>query len=119
MPSLGTNGQYCVCVKPEKVEEFATSDWSLITGNKAKVSPIERSSDTRIELYSEDFTRGTYRITQPGYYVLMEDIELEMNAPSTWDDPNAEGKRTLPYLWFTSLFLFAFCRRVVAARRAR
>jgi len=33
-----------------------------------------------VELYQKDFTHGTYRITQPGTYVIMEDIEFDFNG---------------------------------------
>ena len=40
-------------------------------------------------LYNADFERGTYRITEGGTYVVMEDIKLDFN--NDLDDPNCVG----------------------------
>ena len=49
------------------------------------------TKDTRVELYATDFETGTYKISQPGYYIIMEDIDFNMNAPSDTTYPNAPG----------------------------
>ena len=47
-------------------------------------------------LYAKHFEAGTYRITQPGTYVLMEDVELEFNKGSLG-------------MLNVVLFIFCFC----------
>ena len=39
---------------------------------------------------ASDFATGTYRITEPGYYIIMEDIEFNMNE-GDYDSPNEPG----------------------------
>ena len=43
------------------------------------------------ELYQSDFEEGTYRITTPGTYVIMEDIVFDFNAPDGWKDGGLDG----------------------------
>lgn len=86
-PSIGTNGQYCVCYKPENVRDVAPAKWE-IPQETIQISP--QTGDTIVQLYGKDFTSGTYRITQPGYYIVMEDIEFNMNA-GDYDSPNDIG----------------------------
>jgi len=88
-PSIGTEGEYCVCYKPATSEVIAAGKWVLPVSKKH----APQHKDTVIEIYAEDFAAGTYRVTQPGIYRLQEDIELSMNAIKTDSDmsPNAEG----------------------------
>merc|ERR1719189_3133459 len=50
---------------------------------------VESTNDatTIIEVYARDFAAGTYRITAPGTYVVMEDVEFEMQSPEDEDEP--------------------------------
>lgn len=43
---------------------------------------IDDGSNNVVYLANDDFLHGTYRITEPGIYILTEDIVLEFNAPS-------------------------------------
>jgi len=87
IPSIGTNGQYCVCYQQEE-EVLVDAGSSFDREDKSELGSV---SAANVELYADDFTQGTYRITTPGYYKLMEDVELNMNAPDNFDSPNAEG----------------------------
>jgi len=88
VPALGTNGQYCVCYQPE---EAAIVDAGQSFERAISVGESEAAFEGTVEVYSYDFSQGTYRITRSGYYKLMEDVEFNMNAPDNYDEPNVEG----------------------------
>ena len=83
VPSLGTNGKYCMCYKPDTATiNDAASSFTRDDDNTITIKANEqRSSETVIKVSNDDFKYGTYRITEPGTYILQEDIELNMNAP--------------------------------------
>merc|ERR1719242_2296283 len=98
-PSIGTDGQFCVCVKPhESYDEstsYAISDEELAefeAGYDAYHSIMKEvgSIEDVYELYQTDFEDGTYRITKSGTYQIMEDITFDFNAGDV-DSPNAAG----------------------------
>mmetsp|Transcript_26979 Transcript_26979/g.44251 ORF Transcript_26979/g.44251 Transcript_26979/m.44251 type:complete len:991 (-) Transcript_26979:547-3519(-) len=84
MPSIGTEGEYCVCYKPKSASMVKASAWVTPDVDDADL----QTPDTVVEVYATDFADGTYRILQPGIYRLMEDIELEMNS-GDHSNPNA------------------------------
>ena len=100
-PSIGTNGRFCVCTQPTAdVQYYSASESDLIRINSANnnnnndISKIssnnqktsKTSENNIIRLYQADFSTGTYRITEPGTYIIMEDIEFDFNAPMSHDD---------------------------------
>ena len=46
---------------------------------KKKVEVTKTSENNIVELYQKDFEEGTYRIKEPGYYKIMEDIVFDFN----------------------------------------
>ena len=100
-PSLGIDGRYCQCWKPSAkslnpnevnnqrflsistqiLHEKIASIQSLQSLSKLIVEEVEPLEVMDIHLYQSDFESGTYRITAPGTYVVMEDIEFDFNAP--------------------------------------
>ena len=107
-PSLGIDGRFCQCWKPNvsandlignKIDDGYDSDRRFLSTPTERlhekiafvqklqtlsmyieeVEPVEEVMD--IHLYQSDFESGTYRITAPGTYVVMEDIEFDFNAP--------------------------------------
>ena len=48
------------------------------------------SSTNTVYLTNADIATGTYRITQPGTYILTEDLKFNFNAPSTEDKTDEE-----------------------------
>ena len=135
VPSLGLTGKYCTCVKPSSDEyddttfpalyqddsegDITNSDTNDNENNENNEEEILSSETNVVELTNDDFKYGTYRITQPGTYKIMEDIELDMNSPDNFDSPNGKGN-----WWPTSdqsaeyngmccfLFFFLFVFRV-------
>jgi len=105
-PTIGTEGQFCICVQPS-TSQYYSIDSSVLTTKEATLSTAAESAaavtaeDDRKQtlgwefqtkyLYATDFALGTYRITEPGTYVLMEDIEFDWNAGDINGDPNAYG----------------------------
>merc|ERR1719361_1674803 len=100
-PSIGTDGRFCVCVKPNESFDAETSvsidDEELATfkGTYFEDAQMERneeedtsSMDDVIELYQSDFVDGTYRIKKSGTYKIMEDTEFDFNAGDLYD-PNS------------------------------
>jgi len=100
-PSIGNKGKFCVCVKPEALEQFevptnAVEEKELRVQEQAvKMAEEEKlkamvdevdPSEVLVKLYQKDFEDGTYRITQPGKYVIMEDITFDFKAPSGYLD---------------------------------
>jgi len=98
-PSIGTKGQFCQCAKPNPSAQASTftvslawlarSEAALARYQSQLESETDQTSDTVIELYQRDFESGTYRITESGTYVVMEDIIFDFNAGDV-EDPNAE-----------------------------
>ena len=96
-PSIGTNGRFCVCVKPNEsfdaesaFEEELDKFNELISEYEAVHNVLEDASsmDDVYELYQSDFATGTYRIRKSGTYRIMEDIEFNFNA-GDYDEPNS------------------------------
>jgi len=85
-PSIGTEGEFCVCYQPTETKVVPAGQWVLPDFDDG----IVQSKDTVVEVYASDFTEGTYRILQPGIYKVMEDIEFEMNR-GDHTNPNEEG----------------------------
>ena len=94
-PSIGTNGQFCVCVKAkeETFTSYTVSDDDLeAVKTEYEENHKEEEEDTGsmadvYELYQSDFESGTYRIKKSGTYKIMEDIQFDFNAGDL-DDPN-------------------------------
>jgi len=84
-PSLGANGEFCVCYKNAAASSVPAGEWVV----PEEHSPSQQTQDTVVEVFGADFESGTYRIVSPGVYSVMEDIELEMNAPPDGSSPNA------------------------------
>eukprot|EP01084_Bolivina_argentea_P157701 274790_1 len=87
LPSIGLNGKFCPCIKPidkyyktmqKKVRPLYITEIKNIYLNEQNIDCNLRV----IELTNDDFKYGTYRIQKCGIYILMEDIILNMNAPS-------------------------------------
>jgi len=105
-PTIGTDGKYCLCVQSSTTQYFSI-DSSVITTKEATLETITETATKEEEeeaskqeagwnykttyLYSADFSKGTYRIQEPGTYILMDDIEFDWNAGDIHTDPNAEN----------------------------
>eukprot|EP01084_Bolivina_argentea_P113698 202607_1 len=98
-PSVGQDGRFCVCVKPDTYTQYTVRSDDL----EKKQDEIEEAiqpeyfdglSDQEklnvVQLYQSDFTDGTYRITEPGKYVIMEDIVFDFKAPEGYLDGNLD-----------------------------
>ena len=91
-PSLGTDGEFCVCYQPAVMAGENNMLHTLSSDLQAKQEKVKNarnevdaeelstaSDDDIYYLYAVDFEQGTYRIKQPGRYVVMEDIEFNPN----------------------------------------
>jgi len=94
LPSIGNNGQFCVCVKPNEsydadtthslsVEDFKNAEIEY-QANHAEEEEDTSSVDDLHELWQSDFANGTYRIQQSGTYKIMEDIVFDFNSGDDW-----------------------------------
>eukprot|EP01084_Bolivina_argentea_P013335 24993_1 len=86
-PTVGTDGTGCTCYKPATTTSYtialAQAVGQFETTNNIAYTDLEAKSEyLYVELTNEDFLEGTYRITQPGTYKIMEDIVFDFNAPS-------------------------------------
>jgi len=96
-PSIGTEGENCQCVKPNRAAQASTnrvSAHALEAAQRAlaefqKPDVEEETGPNTVELTQADFMTGTYRITRSGVYVLQEDIVFDFNAGDL-NEPNAE-----------------------------
>lgn len=100
-PSIGTDGRFCVCTQPtfqatdnmieidstELTEKQQMIETQLDIDSVVDIEDEDASAEAAIiyYLYNADFEYGTYRITKPGRYVVMEDILFNPNAGSTND----------------------------------
>eukprot|EP00485_Elphidium_margaritaceum_P008249 CAMPEP_0202688380 /NCGR_PEP_ID=MMETSP1385-20130828/3905_1 /ASSEMBLY_ACC=CAM_ASM_000861 /TAXON_ID=933848 /ORGANISM="Elphidium margaritaceum" /LENGTH=1949 /DNA_ID=CAMNT_0049343345 /DNA_START=200 /DNA_END=6049 /DNA_ORIENTATION=+ len=103
-PSLGLNNKYCACYRD------VTDDDTIKLSHKTYSQfdfeiPVVEGVDTLlytvdnniVHLCTDDFVAGTYRITNPGTYILDCDIEFEPNPPLNADEnPNDYNE----YGWF-------------------
>jgi len=99
-PSIGLQHQFCVCYNPTNAGLHASYVMDEATYS-AQVSVLQQElsaseaaeaasqaqaindgSDNVVYLSNADFLYGTYRITEPGIYILTEDIVINFNAPS-------------------------------------
>jgi len=91
-PSLGLDGRFCQCWMPEastSVHEVTSDQYNEALFHRLQASHLNSADadETQMaaggiyQIYAEDFRRGTYRITRSGTYLIMEDIELNFNAP--------------------------------------
>lgn len=96
-PSLGLNNKYCVCYKePEEINIKPSVSTSYTQFDfevqliEPDLSDIEYTIETNVvRLCNEDFAKGTYRIKNPGTYILDCNIEFEPNIPDNADEnPN-------------------------------
>ena len=104
-PSIGSDGRHCVCVRPSAslggakwrssptVFEGVAVRWLEAEGEGASLNEVGFVDDVH-ELWQSDFVDGTYRITESGTYVVMEDITFDFNA-GDWERPN-EGSSWWP-----------------------
>ena len=100
IPSIGMNGEFCVCYKPlggstdlkaaNWGNHYAIDSWDdngkdvkFDTDKEYELRQDEKSKKENdeeepvdIQLYQSDFEHGTYRIRQPGTYTLMENIKF-------------------------------------------
>eukprot|EP01083_Nonionella_stella_P067359 178121_1 len=86
-PSIGSNGRFCMCVKPEDVDTYSIDEPQNNTPEieDEQTANVESQEDqTTFELYQSDFTDGTLRITTPGTYTIMEDITFDFKAPKEY-----------------------------------
>jgi len=88
-PSIGTEGEFCQCYKPATASVVSAGAWVLPDFDSAAV----QSADTVVELFQADFDAGTYRITEPGIYKVMEDVLFDMNGAEegAYSAPNEAG----------------------------
>jgi len=105
-PTIGVEGKYCICVQPSTTQYFSI-DSTAISTKEAKLATAAAEAlteEAEVEakqelgwnyqtkyLYAADFAPGTYRIKEPGTYILMEDIEFDWNAGDINDNPNGDG----------------------------
>jgi len=112
-PSIGNNGRFCVCVKPDvhydptttfAIDEARFEDFqNQYASNHFVADDDVGAADDVYELWQSDFANGTYRIRKSGTYKIMEDITFDFNAgdptepsadPSWW--PQAEQIKEYP-----------------------
>merc|ERR1719242_2037733 len=97
-PSIGNNGQFCVCVKPHEAYDGSTS-FTIFDEEMqefqagydkfhASTDEDTGSTDDVYELRNSDFVEGTYRIKRSGTYRIMEDITFDFN-PSALNEPSS------------------------------
>ena len=96
-PSIGTDGRFCVCVRPNEsydvgtVHEVSSEEFeSFVIGYVQHHQEAEEDTSSMKdlhELYQSDFDHGTYRILKRGTYKIMEDVTFDFNAGDL-DDPN-------------------------------
>ena len=95
-PSIGNDGRFCVCVKPnesfeDKAHIVTAQDLESAEAEYAKhheeAEEDTSSIDDVHELYQSHFDHGTYRILKSGTYKIMEDIVFDFNAGDL-NDPN-------------------------------
>jgi len=115
-PSIGIVGKYCMCAKPSTTSYFDVTDeeWTeknkWIEDNKNKnvnsdnnnfkitshvddgLFGINEDDLPVYHLYQKDFTDGTYRIVNPGKYIIEEDIIFSFKE--NYDEPNGYGAWT-------------------------
>lgn len=75
-----------------------TGDVKIFTQLESNLNKLEEElKKNPINIYNKDFVNGTYRIINPGYYILQEDIIFNPN-PSIWNstDNKLEGKDWMP-----------------------
>ena len=92
-PSIGIEGEWCVCTQPGSSHELALQQEAYKEELRAKLSVVDMMNVPReriTHLYQSDFLHGTYRIREGGIYVVMEDIVFDFNAADA-SDPLAEG----------------------------
>jgi len=96
-PSLGTDGSFCVCHQSTSdatthalSDDLARKQQIITEMREAKNGEVQLDEEDAAEqseiiyyLYASDFATGTYRITRPGRYVLMEDVAFNPNAGTT------------------------------------
>ena len=99
-PAIGTNGRFCVCYRPSTVRTVPPSKWTIDEEDVDEENDVILDKERVVRVYADDFVEGTYRITMPGIYILMENVELEMNG-GDYENPNGEGIQ-----W---IYLFLFC----------
>ena len=135
VPSLGLTGKYCTCVQPTDdtvIDKAFPALYSSNANEKNGINDIDETDDNvpnaeeldtgsitsenrLVELKNNDFKYGTYRITLPGTYKVMENIEFDMNSPENYDSPNADGNwwprndQSNDYSGFYVCPLFVFC----------
>eukprot|EP00485_Elphidium_margaritaceum_P019055 CAMPEP_0202726258 /NCGR_PEP_ID=MMETSP1385-20130828/184520_1 /ASSEMBLY_ACC=CAM_ASM_000861 /TAXON_ID=933848 /ORGANISM="Elphidium margaritaceum" /LENGTH=996 /DNA_ID=CAMNT_0049392475 /DNA_START=97 /DNA_END=3086 /DNA_ORIENTATION=+ len=91
-PSMGQDGRFCMCVKPQEYAEFqvAKEQWrekanTQTEGGEQQQQQLASDTDddnvAEYRLYQKDFEKGTYRIQKPGKYIVMEDITFDFKAP--------------------------------------
>eukprot|EP01084_Bolivina_argentea_P099169 178267_1 len=90
-PSLGLDGRFCECFKPNMNGDVAPQLTVTQQQLQEKKDVLQLQTKTEqtteentrktIELYASDFEDGKYRITSPGNYIVMEDIVFDFNAP--------------------------------------
>jgi len=85
-PSIGTEGEFCVCYQPAEASVVEAGEWVLPDFDDGAV----QSADTVVEVWASDFATGTYRILEPGIYKVMEDVLFDMNA-GDYAAPNEVG----------------------------
>eukprot|EP00484_Ammonia_sp_Unknown_P020063 CAMPEP_0197030868 /NCGR_PEP_ID=MMETSP1384-20130603/10007_1 /TAXON_ID=29189 /ORGANISM="Ammonia sp." /LENGTH=1847 /DNA_ID=CAMNT_0042460297 /DNA_START=328 /DNA_END=5871 /DNA_ORIENTATION=- len=99
-PSVGLAHQFCVCYNPTNsgLHESYVMDEAVYNAEIEKISAemdataeeeetrsrtvMDDGSNNIVYLSNADFLHGTYRITDPGIYILSENIELNFNAPT-------------------------------------
>ena len=110
-PSIGTNGQFCVCTQPSSTQYYTYDSDDLSDEFQAKIeaktdtSNIDRDStiqtqaaidyfslnsneNDEYELYQSHFNNGTFRIMKSGTYKIMENIIFDFNAD--YNNPNSD-----------------------------
>ncbi len=101
-PSLGDDGRFCVCYKPQKSYDAAIKWRSSPKAFDEVQAELDQVTDANtgalsdeVRLHQKDFADDTLRIQQSGTYRLMEDITFDFNAGDL-DAPNAGGKQWWP-----------------------
>ena len=103
-PSIGTDGRFCQCWKPHvdhgtmsvEADELAAHqrefeenvmERDVEDGDGGEAVGVEEGESVH-RLFQSDFVSGTYRIDEPGTYILMEDIVFDFNAGDV-ESPNS------------------------------
>eukprot|EP01084_Bolivina_argentea_P078622 142682_1 len=97
-PSIGSNGKFCMCIKPKNLEIYNLQLQQQFINN-IQLKDSENINRNNVKLYNSDFIYGTYRIKSSGTYIIMEDIIFDFNAPNGYKFGNLQTYNNINDWW--------------------